>query len=333
MTVPLNTLFNVTYGNKLDANKTEPTSIREGGINFVGRSSQRHGISEIVKPIPGVNAFPAGDITVALGGSKLLTSFVQLSPFYTAQNVAVLHSKTIMSMAEKLFMCLCIQHNRFRYTAFGREANRTLRTLLVPSKEEFPKWLASAEVSSLEDDHSSSVISGRKREIDLENWLGYSLSELFEIRKGVRLTQAQMKEGSTPFISAIDSNNGLRQRISEPPIHPAGTITVNYNGNGVAEAFYQPEPFFASDDVNVLYPRFKCDEYIALFFCTIIRREKYRFSYGRKWTLERMKESIVYIPTMSDESPDWNAMRSVIQSAKYSGAIQNNTTLASERAV
>ena len=52
----------------------------------------------------------------------------------------------------------------------------------------------------------------------------------------------------------MDWNNGLRQRIAPDPLHPAGVLTVNCNGNGVAEAFHQPEPFFASEDVNVLHP-------------------------------------------------------------------------------
>ena len=64
-----------------------------------------------------------------------------------------------------------------------------------------------------------------------------------------------MNTGETPFIGAIDAHNGQRQRVSAEANHEANTITVNYNGS-VAEAFYQPIPFWASDDVNVLYPKF-----------------------------------------------------------------------------
>ena len=73
------------------------------------------------------------------------------------------------------------------------------------------------------------------------------------MKKGKRLTKADMLPGTTAFMAAMDWNNGLRQRIAPAPLHPAGVLTVNCNGNGVAEAFYQPEPFFASDDLNVLY--------------------------------------------------------------------------------
>lgn len=59
---------------------------------------------------------------------------------------------------------------------------------------------------------------------------------------------------------------------------------MNYNGS-VAETFYQPVPFWASDDVNVLYPKFELNPEIAMFLTAIIRQDKYRFNYGRKWHL------------------------------------------------
>ncbi len=131
-----------------------------------------------------------------------------------------------------------------------------------------------------------------KKTVDLSinTWNWFKLEDLFDLKKGKRLTKANMSKGKTPFIGAIDKNNGYREFIGQPPIHEANTISINYNGS-VAEAFYQPNPFWASDDVNVLYPKFKMNKYIALFIVTLIKLEKYRFNYGRKWHLERMKIS------------------------------------------
>ncbi|MBK7856918.1 MAG: restriction endonuclease subunit S [Bacteroidetes bacterium] len=108
------------------------------------------------------------------------------------------------------------------------------------------------------------------------------------LKKGKRLTKEDMIEEIHLFIGSIDSNNGYQcEYIGQSPIHSGNTITVNYNGS-VAESFYQPKPFWASDDVNVLYPKFKMNPYIGLFIATIIKAEKYRFNYGRKWHVERM---------------------------------------------
>jgi hypothetical protein len=157
--------------------------------------------------------------------------------------------------------------------------------------------------------------------LGVSTWKPFRLSELFDIRKGSRVTKANMKPRLTPFISAIDSNNGVRQHVSLSPAHPGNLISINYNGNGVAEAFYQPEPFFVSDDVNVLYPRFALNAIFALFLCTNIRREKCRFNYGRKWNLERAKESEIRLPIDIKGHLDLNWMRRYILSRKFSSQL------------
>ena len=44
-------------------------------------------------------------------------------------------------------------------------------------------------------------------------------------------------------------------------LHPGGVITIAYNGQkATGKAFWQPKPFWASDDVNVLYPKFDLTE-------------------------------------------------------------------------
>ncbi|MDO8787689.1 MAG: N-6 DNA methylase [Sulfuritalea sp.] len=145
-----------------------------------------------------------------------------------------------------------------------------------------------------------------------KKWKNFCLDDLFEIKKGKRLTKANMTTGKTPFIGAIDNNNGVTGYVSHAPLHPAGTITVNYNGAGVAEAFYQPVPYRCSDDVNVLYPKFSMTAKVAMFISSIIRLEKYRFSYGRKWHLERMLKSEIRLPATTNGEPDLKMMENYI---------------------
>jgi hypothetical protein len=129
-----------------------------------------------------------------------------------------------------------------------------------------------------------------------------------------------MLSGNTPFIGSIDNNNGVSAYVGQHPVHQGNTITVNYNGS-VAEAFYQPEPFNASDDVNVLYPKFPMSSYTAMFLVTVIRLEKYRFNYGRKWHLERMAQSQVRLPVKTNGKPDWKYMERYIKSLPFSSQL------------
>ncbi|MBI4645869.1 MAG: N-6 DNA methylase [Bacteroidia bacterium] len=163
-----------------------------------------------------------------------------------------------------------------------------------------------------------SSISEKDIKLESENWNYFKLSNdcLFEIKKGKRLTQADMEAGETYFIGSSDSNNGLTGKVGQDAIFKGNTITVNYDGS-VAEAYYQPFEYWALDSVNVFYPKFELNPFIALFITTIIRLEKYRFNYGRKWGLERMKESVIKLPT-KDGKPDFEFMEKYIKSIRIS---------------
>lgn len=170
--------------------------------------------------------------------------------------------------------------------------------------------------------------------LDITNWKEFSLDRLFIIKKGKRLTAEDQEDGIYNYIGAIDSNNGIANHIAQQPIHEGNTISLSYNGS-VGEAFYQKDPYWATDDVNALYSRYEgFNEPIGLFIATVIRAEKYKFSYGRKWTLENMQKSIIKLPvrrssdgksfidnihTYSDEGyvPDWQFMEQYVRSLHH----------------
>ena len=128
--------------------------------------------------------------------------------------------------------------------------------------------------------------------------------------------------GQINYIGAISENNGVREKIDTETVWEPNCITVNYNGS-VGEAFYQIEPFWASDDVNVLYAKdfWTLNQYIAMFLITVIKANKYRFGYGRKWTLEKMKDTIIKLPSKKDGMPDFEYMERYIKTLPYSDKI------------
>lgn len=153
--------------------------------------------------------------------------------------------------------------------------------------------------------------------LNISEWKEYRLGDLFEIKKGKRLTSEDQTEGNTPYIGAIDSNNGVSNHIGQSPTHDGNTISLSYNGS-VGYAFYQPVPFWATDDVNVLYFADKSISFnrdIALFICTILKQEQYRYCYGRKWVLDSMNETRIKLPT-KDDRPDFAFMEEYIRSLR-----------------
>jgi hypothetical protein len=87
---------------------------------------------------------------------SVLSSFVQSEDFYIAHQIAVLYPKEEMSLAEKLFYCVAIETNRYRFN-YGRQADRTLKDLKLPSRDEVPDWV---------EPNFEEVLSGFKERVD-----------------------------------------------------------------------------------------------------------------------------------------------------------------------
>jgi hypothetical protein len=256
-----------------------------------------------------------GELTVALSGNGVLSTFVQPGHFLCGYHVAILspHDET-MSVPERLWWGQCILANRFRYN-YGRQANRSLSSLSLP--DTVPGYIASTIIPDLV--HARSSIAPGCELPPVGSWGTWKLSELFDVRKGTRVTKRNRRPGPVPFIGATTKDNGLVDYMSGPAQFPAMSISVPYNGmGGRAYAFLQPRAFCASDDVHVLVPRDIVPRAALLFVCTLIRKERYRFSFGRKWHLGRMVEDVIRLPAAQDGKADWNIMARYIAGLPFS---------------
>lgn len=313
----INEIFKITYPKTLIYSEMIPD---EEGINFVSSQDKNNGIVGRVKIENGIKIYPAGCITVPLKGSVLM-AHLQPKPCYVAHQIAVLEPfDTSMSYIEKLYYVTCIRNNSFKYN-YGRQADKTLGDIEIPTDNE----IMLSKANSL---HYKPLSTANKRKstsyvLDVESWKEFCVGDLFEVKKGKRLTSDEQTDGETPYIGAIDSNNGVANYIGQDAIHAGNTISLSYNGS-VGEAFYQPKPFWATDDVNVLYFREEngvaFNKYIALFVCAVLRQEKYRYSYGRKWVLESMKSTVIKLPEKSGK-PNWSYMEDYMKSLPYGDRI------------
>lgn len=281
--VKLNELFDISYGTKFDWNKMTE---EQNGIAFVSRTSKNNGVVGYVERYNDQEPYPSGTITVSLGGTYVLSSFVQIHEFYTGQNVAVLIPKTSMSIEVKLFYCYCIEKNRYKYSAFGREANKTLKELLVPGLDEIPKKYIETQIPDFSI--KTGKVMDSYMELDTTDWKEYSYGEIFEIKGGYyNKKPVHLINGEIPFIGATRENNGITELYSaddistfykdgsmkeddyDNKIFSGNCITVLNNGASVGYAFYQDRDFTCSHDINVLYLKdVEMTKPIALFLIT-----------------------------------------------------------------
>ena len=87
---------------------------QKDGINFISSQDKNNGVVAKVQECEGIKKYPAGIITVPLKGSVLM-AHLQPEPCYVAHQIAVLTPRKPMTKQAKLFYCLCIQKNAYRF--------------------------------------------------------------------------------------------------------------------------------------------------------------------------------------------------------------------------
>lgn len=181
--------------------------------------------------------------------------------------------------------------------------NRLYGTLIKPEYE---------QIASTTQNESSHVKLGSVR------WRKFLISSLFKIEKGCRLTKADQKEGTINYVGASAFKNGITAHIgNNEHIIPAGTISVCYNGS-IGEAFFQEQEYWATDDVNILMPKFSINKFVAMFFTTMIKNESSQYTFNNKWTKQMMEKSEILLPANNNEEPDFCFMEKYIKSLPYS---------------
>lgn len=316
-------MFNIDLGNKFDKSKMDTT---KNDINFVGRTGANNGINATCGIYNNVKPYPSGLLTLALGGS-VGSCFIQQKPFYTSQNVIVLIPKDKISDNAKQFVSTVIQReSELHYQAFVKELNAHVKTdFVIPlptNEKDEPDWeYMESYMKNIMQESERKIenlqkIDKQKHKIKMDSWQDFLLggeSGLFNIVKGTRLTKANMKEGNINFIGSSAINNGVTNHISNSErVHPANLITVSYNGS-IGEAFYQNEPFWASDDVNVFYPKFEQNFEIAMFLIPLIRKVGEKYKFVDKWKLEDMCNDKIKLPVNENSEPDWKYMENYIK--------------------
>ncbi len=316
-TVKVSDLFNVSYGTKLDFKQMKVAETFDTeSVRFVSRSSNNLGVVARVERYRDVAPIPAGSITVALGGTYLLSAFIQEEPFYTAQNVSVLMPKSEMTYGAKLFYCLCLGKNRFKYSAFGREANRTLGNILIPS--DVPEQFNTISLNDVMV--SKGQVIGKELELCATDWKYYQLSDFFEISGSKTTSLSKLRdlsEGVYPYVTTQATNNGVAGFYNYFT-ETGGILTVDSAVLGYCS--YQSLNFSASDHVEKLTPKFSMNQYVAIFLTMIMNLEQYRYSYGRKASQKRLGTTRIKLPS-NGANPDWQFMEDYIKALPYSSSL------------
>ena len=338
-------IFNIEKGKRLTK-----ADMKIGNINFIGATDSNNGVTNKIGNDE--YCFTGNKITVSYNGS-IARAFYQKNAFWASDDVNVLSLKEYeLNKNIAMFLLVLIEKEKYRYN-YGRKWDKELMLdskILLPQKCGTPDWgyMDSYIQSIIKHSHlkykelwdgclDKSPLYKHNVELTVAKWKWFRFDEIFDIRKGFYNKKPDHKEyGEYPFIGATDSNNGITSRCDletiietsktgegvnaplEEKVFEANGITVSNNGS-IGYAFYQPYKFTCTHDVNPLYLKgYTMNVYIALFLCTLIEKDRYRWAYGRKWRPARMPGSMIKLPVQANGVPDWEWMEKYIKSLPYS---------------
>lgn len=332
-------LFDVVYGVNLELNAcVETTKDDPESVNFVSRSRDNNGVTAYIKRIEDLEPQSAGIITVAGGGSSVLSTFVQDEPFYSGRDLYLLIPKKQyehISKEARLFVCVVLMENKYRYS-FGRQANKTLPyiELNLPSKNNEPDWQFMENY--MKTMHYKPLTTKNKSKngcfLNVGEWKNFVVGNILNCDTTILSIKDDLLDGSTPFISRTASNNGCDGyvEVTDDYLTEANCVTIGAEG---IYAFYQPEKFATGNKVYALKNK-HMNQYVGLFLSTILNKEDYRYSYGRARILGKLKAEQIKLPvkhnadgtifiddehTYSEDGyvPDWQFMEDYIKSLPY----------------
>lgn len=270
--------------------------------------------------------FNANSITVDM----FCNAFYQSEKFYAVSHgrVNILIPKFKCNLQIGLFICAIIQKEQFKYS-YGRAVySAELARMLIKlpsSKDGNPDWKFMEQyIKYLNHKPLTTQNSHPQHSLNIDSWQKFSVRDLFEVKYGINmeLNACVLAEdgdcSAINFVARTEDNNGVSAKVY--PVEgkipqPAGIITCA-GGGSVLSTFLQEKPFYSGRDLYLLIPKHSMGKAAKLFIITIIKANKYRYSYGRQANVTLPYLELL-LPTTSEGKPDFEFMENYIKSLPY----------------
>lgn len=170
--------------------------------------------------------------------------------------------------------------------------------------------------------------------LNIDKWKEFRFGDLItDIYKAKAInkddiTIASDLEYAIRYITRTGDNNGCEiladiRDINPEAIEKGNAVSI---GDTTATCFYQNEKFIAGDHMVVVRADNWLNQYTALFIVTLLNNEQFKYSYGRAFLMDRIKNTIVKLPTDKDGNPDWKQIETYIKMQNYKCLTTKNKT-------
>jgi hypothetical protein len=320
-----NKIFLVKRGNRLK--KSDQIF---GDIAYISSTKTNNGIDNYVIPPEGGTIFNNA-MTLNNSGS-IGYCFYHSYDFIASDHCTILDIKDEnikLNITLFLFLKPIIETMKQKY-GFAREMSNSRlnkEKILLPVKDNLPDWeyMKKYIQNKAKDTIYNKPVTYPKNRISLDSveWQEFKVSDLFYVggtKTTSKFTLTEYGYGKYPYITTRATNNGI-DGFYDYYTEKGGVLTID--SATIGHTTYQNYDFSASDHVEKLTLILEngLNKYTALFLKTILNKEQYRYGYGRKFNQTRIKETILSLPIISKNLPNWQFMEDYIKSLPYSKSL------------
>lgn len=299
-------LFHVKSG-KGDYRK----NLDKGNTPLISATAKNNGVWDFVDMEP---IFQAPCITVERVGGN---AFVQLKNFVTVpDDISILIPKEEMSIKKLYYISAQINFSKWKFNYSRKLTPTRLKEIEI-------------DLSNFNDDDLdiSQFFPEKQTSESLTNPHDYKLCDITKLFHIDRVYAPYMNElesdfGDTPYISTTEYNNGITMKCDSEPIFGKYSITVSLDGKcGIA--FFQFEDYIAGEKTAVLTPKFQFNLFLMFYLILMIRKESWRYHYGRKLSITRLKKFKLAVPITEENEIDLIFVEKLVKNCYGWGSIES----------
>lgn len=318
------------------------SSLTYGEYPVIGHKAENNGITAYTEKLGGYTLYD-NTTTISLADRGNFFASVQSKPFYIGTRVKALTAKFRSNIHILLFIATLINKESFRFSYGRNSCDRTdniaiklpstnINGKLFPdldyieklTKQNIIPALPSKSRAVWKGAYNNKPISSTPITLDSVKWNRFVMTDIFQsFERGKVHSQYSLPSGNEYFyVGAKKDANGVMTQCGyeESLISKGNCVIFICNGEGsVGYSNYMDRDFMASGDLILGYGD-KINQYTGLFLCTILDRERPKYSFGRKYG-KYVKGTKILLPTTSDNTPDWEFMENYIKSLPYSANI------------
>ncbi len=301
-------------------------------IRYITRTSENNGC-ELLADIRDVDKNTIEKGKAISIGDTTATCFYQAEDFITGDHMVVVRADSWLNEHTALYVVAILTKEQYKYS-YGRaylmdRIKDTIIKLPVDSDSN-PNWkFIESYMKSL---HHKPLTTKNKKgqapDLNVSGWKEFKVGDLFDLQptKGV-VTDDLIEGNDVPYMAAKHNSNGIEMICSSEGVEDwisSGNciVFINLGAGSAGYANYIKEDFIGMSGKTTCGYNPNLNEYNGLFVATCLCQERPKYSFGRSWTGDRLKDTIIKLPVTLDGEPDWQFMEDYIKSLPYGDRLE-----------